>query len=76
MHCPYDRCTGCCVQVKQLAVYLKQREAEGEPTFSYTQATVTRYGAHNDCSSNTAMPLPGPVTACTAQRGTAQHHMV
>lgn len=30
------------VQVKQLAAYLTQREGEGEPTFRYTQATVTK----------------------------------
>lgn len=36
-------CCVVCAQVKQLAAYLTQREAEGEPAFSYTQATVTRW---------------------------------
>lgn len=32
----------CVLQVKQLAAYLTQREAEGEPTFKYARATVTK----------------------------------
>lgn len=59
------------MQVKQLAAYLTQREDEGEPAFSYTQATVTRYGTqrlqqqHSDAI--------GIAWSCDSMHSTAWH---
>lgn len=43
IHMKICACCFLCAQVKQLAAYLAQREAEGEPAFHYAVATVTRW---------------------------------
>lgn len=53
------------LQVKQLAAYLVQREAEGAPTYCYDTAKVTRWVLHGAVHVVANAPNAHSVATCT-----------